>query len=108
LTVHVDPVGGAIRLVGCLDRVTSHLLADAISTLLLGNRDTWVVDVTRLATCDRIGVRAIGAAYRRAVQNGRQMTLTGATEPLQRQLESLRLDRHLIDSGTTAADALPA
>ena len=68
-TVHVDLLDGRIRLAGLLDRGTVHLFQEAISALLLGDHDTCVVDTTGLIGCDQIGVRAIGAAYRRALRH---------------------------------------
>jgi anti-anti-sigma regulatory factor len=103
-TVHVDLVGGRIRLAGLLDRGTVHL-QDALSALLLANHDTWVVDTTELIGCDQIGLRTIGAAYRRARRHNRQMTLTGAPPLLQQSLARLRLD-HLLD-GAVGAGAVP-
>jgi len=103
-TVHVDLVGGRIRLAGLLDRGTVHL-QDALSALLLANHDTWVVDTTELIGCDQIGLRTICAVYRRALRHNRQMTLTGAPPLLQQSLARLRLD-HLLD-GAVGAGAVP-
>jgi anti-anti-sigma regulatory factor len=105
-TVHVDLVGGRVRLAGVLDRGTVHLFQDAISALLLGDHATWVVDTTDLTRCDHMGVRAIGAAYRRALRHSRRMTLTGVPPLLQRSLARLRLDHHVLD-GDCGTDAVP-
>src|SRR5947209_5910565 len=59
-TVHVDLVGGRIRLAGLLDRGTVYLFQEAISALLLGEHGTWVVDTSDITGCDHIGVWAIG------------------------------------------------
>ena len=110
-TVHVDLVCGRIRLTGVLDRGTVHLFQEAISALRLANHDTWLVDTTDLIGCDQIGVRAIGAAYRRALRHNRRMTLTGAPPPLQQPLTRLRLDHHLLHTPpgpAVAPDSLPA
>jgi anti-anti-sigma regulatory factor len=110
-SVHVDPVAGRIRLAGVLDRGSVHLFQVAISALLLANHDTWLVDTTDLIGCDQIGVRAIGAAYRRALRHNRRLTLTGAPPPLQQPLTRLRLDHHLLHNvpGPAAApDSLTA
>jgi len=108
-TVHVDLVAGHIRLTGVLDRGTVHLFQEAISALLLGNHDAWVIDTTDLIACDQIGVRAIGAAYRRALRHNRRMTLTGAPPLLQQSLARLRLDQHLLHSASGAVpESLPA
>ena len=101
-TVHVDLLDGRIRLAGLLDRGTVHLFQEAISALLLGDHDTCVVDTTGLIGCDQIGVRAIGAAYRRALRHNRRMTLTGAPPLLQQSLARLRLDHHLLDGAVGA------
>ena len=109
-TVHVDLVGGRIQLAGLLDRGTVHLFQEAISALLLGEHDTWILDTTDLIGCDQIGVRAIGAAYRRAPRHNRRMTLTGAAPLLQQWLARLRLDHHLDSAPGAGAipDSLPA
>jgi anti-anti-sigma regulatory factor len=110
-TVHVDLPGGRIRLTGLLDRGTVHLFHDAISALLLGHHDTWLVDTADLTGCDHMGVRAIVAAYRRALRHHRRMTVTGAPPALQRSLERLRLNHHIIDGGSrtsTVPDSMPA
>jgi anti-anti-sigma factor len=110
-TAHVDLVGGRIRVTGVLDRSTVHLFHDAISALLLSNHDTWVVDTTDLTGCDHMGVRVIGAAYRRALRHNQRMMLTGAPPLLQRSLARLRLDHHLLDGAVgagTVPDSLPA
>jgi anti-anti-sigma regulatory factor len=110
-TVHVDLVAGRILLAGVLDSGTVHLFQEAISALLLANHDTWLVDTTDLVGCDHIGVRAIGAAHRRALRHNRRMTLTGAPPPLQQPLARLRLDRHLLHNAprpAAAPDSLPA
>ena len=110
-TLHVDLVEGRIRLAGLLDRGTAHLFQEAVSALLLGEHGTWVVDTTDLIGCDQIGVRAIGAAYRRALRHNRRMVLTGAPPLLQRSLARLRLHHHLLDSAVGAGavpDSLPA
>jgi anti-anti-sigma regulatory factor len=88
-----------------------HLFQEAISALLPGNHDTWVVDTADLTGCDQIGVWAIAAAYRRALRHNRRMTLTGVPPLLQQSLARLRLDRHLLDDAAGAGavpDSLPA
>jgi anti-anti-sigma regulatory factor len=102
--VRIDLTCGRLQLSGQLDRSTVHLLHDAISTLLLTDRDSWVVDATDLTGCDHRGVSAIGAAYRRALRHNRRMTLIGCALSLQRDLARLRLD-HISNSadGVTAS-----
>ena len=110
-TVHVDLVAGRIRLAGVLDRGTVHLFQEAISALLLAHHDAWVIETTDVIGCDQIGVRAIGAAYRRALRHNRRMTLTGAPPLLQQSLARLRLDQHLLHRASGAGavhESLPA
>lgn len=64
--LRIDLTGGRVQLAGRLDRTTVHLLHDAISTLLLTDGVAWVIDATDVTAFDGMGVRAIGAAYRRA------------------------------------------
>jgi anti-anti-sigma regulatory factor len=86
-----------IRLAGRLDRSTVHLLLDAVSALLLADGEVWTVDATDVTSCDHMGVRGIGAAYRRALRHGRRVRLIGAPPSLHRQLTRLRLDHHVLD-----------
>ena len=100
--VRIDLVGCRLHLAGRLDRGTVHLLHDAISTLLLTDGDVWVVDATHVTACDRVGIRGIGAAYRRALRHDRRFELTGAPPFLRGELIRLRLDRHLLDRDRAA------
>jgi anti-anti-sigma regulatory factor len=98
-------------LAGQLDHGTAHLFQEAISALLRADHETWVVDTSGLIRYDQIGVRAIGAAYRRALRHNRRMTLAGAPPPRQRSLRRLRLDHHVLDGPSRPGDvrhALPA
>jgi anti-anti-sigma regulatory factor len=96
--VRVDLVAGRLQLTGPLDRGTVHLLHDAISTLLLTDGDVWVIDTSQVTTCDPMGVRGIGSAYRRALRHDRRMRLVGPPPALRRALTRLRLDSHLLDT----------
>jgi anti-anti-sigma regulatory factor len=105
-TIHVDFVGGRIRLAGLLGRGTVPLFQEAISALLRSDHGTWIVDTADLIGCDEIGVRAIEAAYRRALRHGRRMALTSAPPRLHQVLARVLLDHHLLD-GTVGAGVVP-
>jgi anti-anti-sigma regulatory factor len=90
---------------GRLDRITVHLLLDAISALLLTDSDVWTVDATDVSSCDHMGVRGIGAAYRRALRHGRRMRLIGTPPSLHHQLSRLRLDHHVLERDDGSGDA---
>jgi len=110
-TVHVDLVAGRIRLTGVLDSGTVHLFQEAISALLRGNHNTWHLDITDLIGCDQIGIRAIRAAYRRALRHNQGMTLTGAPPLVQQSLARLPPAHHLLHSASGAGavpESLPA
>lgn len=77
-TVRVDLVDGRLKVSGDLDRRTAHCLLDAISTLQFAGPDEWVVDLTGLRSCDEDGVLALCAAFYRAAEQRRPMTLVGA------------------------------
>ncbi len=109
--VRVDLVAGRLELAGHLGRGTVHLFHDAISTLLVTDLTAWVVDASGLTACDRVGVHAIGAAYRRALRSDRRLTLTGSPPSLRRDLTRVRLDRHVLagsDATTTVSRAVSA
>lgn len=105
--VHVDLVEGHVLLAGHLGRSTAHQFLGAVSALLLTDRPLWVVDAAGITTCDHMGVRVIGVAYRRAVRHHRRMTLRGGPPSLRRDLARLRLDQHL-RTGIAAPDARSA
>ena len=93
--IHFDLTVGRIAVTGRLDRRTAHLLQDALSALLHGEHMCWQLDVSELTHVDHAGLRAVGAAYRRALRHGRHLTLQGASPPLREALTRLRLDRHI-------------
>ncbi|PWW22558.1 anti-anti-sigma regulatory factor [Geodermatophilus normandii] len=105
--VRIDLVGCRVDLAGQLDRRTVHLLQAAISTLLLTDGDTWVVDATDVTACDPVGIRGIGAAYRRALRHDRRLRVTGAPPFLHEELIRLRLDHHLLDGDRAATVPSP-
>jgi anti-anti-sigma regulatory factor len=73
---------------------------------LLTDRDSWGVDLTDLIDCDRAGLSALGAAYRRVLRHNRRMTLIGCSPSLWRDLTRLRLGHHILNSGD-GGTALP-
>jgi anti-anti-sigma factor len=109
IMVRIDLVQGRLALAGRLDRSTVHLLHDAISTLLATAHGSWVLDVTDLTGCDPAGVRAIGAACRRALRHSRRITLVGTPRFLQRDLARLRLAQHFLGgAGEATVPETPA
>jgi anti-anti-sigma regulatory factor len=94
--ISVDLAVGRVAVTGRLDRGTAHLLQDALSTLLHAQHMRWQLDVSELTDVDDAGLRAVGAAYRRALRHGRHLTLQGASPPLREALTRLRLDRHIL------------
>ena len=97
LSVEVDVAGGHLRAAGRLDSRSIRTLHTLVSGLLLSEQRHWVLDVTALTVTDHTGLRAIGAAYRRMLRHGRQLTIRGASPDLQRVLVRLRLGRHVLD-----------
>jgi anti-anti-sigma regulatory factor len=95
-TIRVDLAVGRVAATGRLDRRTAHLLHDALSTLLHAEHTSWQLDVSELVDVDDAGLRAVGAAYRRALRHGRHLTLHGASPALREALIRLRLDRHVL------------
>ena len=77
-TARIDLVDGRAELTGALDHRTAHLIGDATTALVRTSSPWWVLDVAGLTGCDHAGLRAIGAAYRKAVCHGRQLTVIGA------------------------------
>jgi anti-anti-sigma factor len=102
LNVHLDLQTGGVTAIGRLDGRSAPLLHDAVTVLLGTERPTLTVDVSRMEVADHAALRAIGDAYRRAMRQGRRITLHGASPQLRRALTQLRLDHHLLDD-----DALP-
>jgi anti-anti-sigma regulatory factor len=105
LVVQVDLVTGRLTAAGRLERRTTHLLAAAVTTLLLAGHRQWHLDVTAVTAVDTAGLRALGAAYRRAVHHDRQLIVHRPAPDLQRALRRLRLDRHVLTPEPTAAPA---
>ena len=94
--IRVDLASSRVAVTGRLDRRTAHLLHDALSALLQAEYTSWQLDVSELADVDDAGLRALGAAYRRALRHGGHLTLHGASPALRAALTRLRLDRHIL------------
>jgi len=99
-TVRLDLAEGLLVVAGELDHHTAPLVHDAISVLAHAATQSWVVDVSDLSGHDEDCLRAISSAYRRALRTGRRMTLVGVSPALQQALCRLRLEHHLLPSGT--------
>lgn len=98
-SIRVDPLAGRIQVTGALDRRTAPLLHDALTAVAAAGRERWLVDVSGLVACDHDGLRAIGAAYRRALRCDCRLVLLGTPPWLARALARLRLDVHLRSDG---------
>ena len=94
--VRVDRATGLVTVAGRLEAGSVPVLHEALSTLLRAGRTSWSIDVAQLVVTDDAGLHAIVGAYRRALRNGRQLTLLGASPSLHRALMRLRLARHLL------------
>ncbi len=99
LSAHLDLVTGRVELVGRLDRVTAHLLHDAVSALLLTSCPQWTVDVTGATVGDHHGLRALAAAYRRAGRHHRQLVLLGSSPTVHRAALQLGGSEHAVAAG---------
>ena len=105
LVVHVDLATGRLTATGQLERRTTHLLADAVTTLLLAGPRQWQLDLAAVTAVDTAGLRALGAAYRRAVRHDRRLIVQQPAPNLQRALRRLRLDRHVLTPEPTVGPA---
>jgi anti-anti-sigma regulatory factor len=101
--IRIDLRARLLFLAGPLDRSTVHLLHDAISALLPTDRDVWVVAACHVTVFDRMGIRAIHAAQRRALRHRRRMQLVETPPALQDALSCLPLDHHLLDADDRTA-----
>jgi anti-anti-sigma regulatory factor len=106
--VEIDPAAGHVVLSGRLDRRTAHLLTDAVSVLLAGDCPEWTVDAAGLTAADHAALRAIGAAYRRAIRHGRRLTIVGTSPALHAALIRLRLDHHVLGARDRTPAPVPA
>ena len=94
--VHLDLQTGRVTAIGRLDGRSAPLLHDAVSVLLGTERPTLTVDVSGMEVADHAALRAIGDAYRRALRQGRRITLLGASPQLRSALTRLHLGHHLV------------
>jgi anti-anti-sigma regulatory factor len=92
----LDVVAGRLTVRGRLDWTTAHLVHDATVAMLATAGKHWRVDVAELIVGDRFGLRALTAAYRRLLRQGRRMSLEGTSPELLHALTRLRLDHHLL------------
>jgi anti-anti-sigma regulatory factor len=95
-TVRVDLAAASVALAGVLDRRSVHLFHDAVRMLQAADRPEWVIDVSALADCDVVGLRALGTAYRRALVRGRRVVVHEAPPWLCEALARIRLDSHVL------------
>jgi anti-anti-sigma regulatory factor len=96
LNVHLDLQTGRVTAIGRLDGRSAPLLHDAVSVLLGTEQPTLTVDVSGMEVADHAALRAIGDAYRRAMRQGRRITLRGASPQLRGALTRLHLGHHLL------------
>jgi anti-anti-sigma regulatory factor len=96
LDLHLDLQTGRVTAVGRLDGRSAPLLHDAVSVLLLTEQPSLTVDVSGMEVADHAALRAIGDAYRRAMRQGRRITLRGASPQLRGALTRLHLGPHLL------------
>jgi anti-anti-sigma regulatory factor len=101
--IRIDLRAGLLFLAGPLNRSTVNLLHDAISTLLLTDRDVWVVDACHVTVLDRMGIRAIHAAQRRALRHHRRTQLVETPAALQEALGRRPFDHQLLDGDDRTA-----
>jgi anti-anti-sigma regulatory factor len=105
LVLRLDLATGRLSAAGRLERHTTHLLAAAVTTLLLAGPRQWHLDVAAVTAVDTAGLRALGTAYRRAVHHDRQLIVHRPGPDLQRALHRLRLDGHVLTPEPTVAPA---
>ncbi|MGY1833125.1 STAS domain-containing protein [Geodermatophilus sp. SYSU D01180] len=96
LAVQVDLVTGRLSLAGRLERRSTHLLATAVTALLVAGPRQWHLDLAAVTAVDTVGLRALGTTYRRAVRHDRQLIVHRPVPDLQQALRRLRLDRHVL------------
>ena len=89
--MHLDLRTGRVTAIGRLDGRSAALLHDAVSVLLGTEQPTLTVDVSGMEVADHAALRAIGDAYRRAMRQGRRITLRGASPQLRSALTRLHL-----------------
>ena len=82
----VDHRNAAVIVGGELDRRHTHLLLDALLTLVPTRHDVWTVDLTDVTFCDTSGLGALVEGHGLARAHGRDLTVVGASECVHRQL----------------------
>ena len=95
LRVHLDLQTGRMTAIGRLDGRSVRLLREAVSVLLGTEQPILTVDVSEMEVADHAALRAIGDAYRRAMRQGRRITVHGASPQLRSVLTRLHLGHHL-------------
>jgi anti-anti-sigma regulatory factor len=95
--VDLDLRTGHVTAIGRLDGRSAPLLHEAVSVLLGTEQPTLTIDVSRMEVADHAALRAIGDAYRRAMRQGRRITVRGASPQLRSALTQLRRGHHLLD-----------
>ncbi|MGY1781976.1 STAS domain-containing protein [Geodermatophilus sp. SYSU D01036] len=105
LAVQVDLVAGRLSVAGRLGRRSTHLLAAAVTTLLVAGPQQWHLDLAAVTAVDTASLRALGAAYRRAVRHDRRLIVHRPAPDVERALRRLCLDRHVLAPEPTTAPA---
>lgn len=103
----IDVTDGRIQVAGPLDHRTAGLVQNAFAALRHCPRQRWLLDLAGLTSCDRTGLRAIGACYRRAARHGRRLSITSAPPALRAGLTRLRLSEHLLARAEKQPTILP-
>jgi anti-anti-sigma regulatory factor len=96
-TVHLDLQTGRLTAIGRLDGRSASVLREALAVLLVTEKPTLIIDVSGMEVADHAALRAIGHAYRRALRQGRRITLRGASPQLRSALTLLHLGSHVLD-----------
>jgi anti-anti-sigma factor len=96
LRMFVDLRVGRLSLIGRLDRLSTHTVQDVVPLLLSTEHLTWVLDAAGLEVGDSVGLRTLGAAYRRLLRHGRELRVVNESPTLRAVLTRLKLDVHLL------------
>ncbi|MCW2682776.1 MAG: hypothetical protein JWP33_689 [Blastococcus sp.] len=82
----VDHRNAAVIVGGELDRRHTHLLLDALLTLVPTRHLAWTIDLTDVTFCDTSGLGALVEGHGLARVHDRDLTVVGASECVHRQL----------------------
>jgi anti-sigma B factor antagonist len=82
----VDHRTASVIVGGELDRRHTHLLLDALLTLVPTPHRNWTVDLTDVTFCDTSGLGALVEGHGLAHEHQRNLTVVGASECVHRQL----------------------